>query len=199
MLICRGRWRYARRADGGCALAGEDVRQVVQAVEKPPYHEGPVGSMPKPADGERDDDVARVAPLADPAAPERDEDEIAEPGRERDVPASPELWNALREVGCGEILHQLEAEQARAAERDMRVAGEIAIDLKCKEERADQCDTARHRSRAIENRVDHHGAVVSDHELAEQSPDDLTQSARELRGRDGARPQELRQQVGRAL
>ena len=63
---------------------------------------------------------------------QRNVDVVAQPGGEADVPAPPELADVGGEVGKPEVQHQLEAEPARRAARDVGVAGEVAVDLEAR-------------------------------------------------------------------
>ena len=85
--------------------------------------------MPEAADDHREHQVAVGAALAAAVAAEGDVEVIAEPGREADVPAAPEILRAGREVGQVEIQHQLEAQALGDAPGDVGVAGEVAVDL----------------------------------------------------------------------
>ena len=45
------------------------------------------------------------------------------------MPPSPKFGDVSREIGIREIAHQADAEETRTADRDVRVTGEIAVDL----------------------------------------------------------------------
>ena len=49
--------------------------------------------------------------------------------RQRDVPAPPEVGDALGAVGRVEVLQELEAEHAAQPDGHVRVAGEVEVDL----------------------------------------------------------------------
>ena len=70
-----------------------------------------------------------VCQRAAAAAAQRDEQIIAQPGRQRDVPAPPEVRDVRRQVRHVEVLRQLVAEQVGDADGHVGVAGEVAVDL----------------------------------------------------------------------
>ena len=75
-----------------------------------PEHERPGRAVPEPADDHRQHQVAVELQHVPPRLPpERDVEVVAEPGREADVPARPEVLRAGGEVGEVEVQGQLEA------------------------------------------------------------------------------------------
>ena len=119
--------------------------------------------------------VARTIRLAlrrrHAAAAERDVDVVAKPGRERDVPAAPEVGRAVRDVGMVEVDDQLEAEPARHAAGDVRVGGEVGVDLDAEREDADPEQLER-RILVPEDPAGDDGDVVGDDQLLEEAPGD---------------------------
>ena len=101
-------------------------------VESPDY-EGPVGTVPQTTDRECQKDGIHPTHLSSPASPERDVDVVPKPSAETDVPSSPELPDTRGGVGHGEVSHEIETEEARQPDRDVRVATEIAVYLKREE------------------------------------------------------------------
>ena len=65
----------------------------------------------------------------DAVAAERDVEVVAEPGRQRHVPAAPELLHRVGDVGPAEVLREAEAEHPAEADRHVGVAGEVEVDL----------------------------------------------------------------------
>src|ERR1700740_3639481 len=115
------------------------------------------------------------------------------------MPAAPELRHALREVRRGKVLHELEPEQPGGAERNVRIAGEIGINLKREQRRPEQHDTAGLGALVIEDSVDDRRTVVRHDQLAEKAPQYLPQTAGEGLRLDAAWREELRQQMPRPL
>src|SRR5213078_2856771 len=75
------------------------------------------------------EEIADCQERAAAVAAERDVEIVAQPRREGDMPAPPELTKAGGDVRHAEVLRDLEAEQARAADGDVRVTGEVEVDL----------------------------------------------------------------------
>ena len=83
------------------------------------------------------------APRRHAVAAERDVEVVAEPGRQRDVPAPPELGEALRDVRVVEVLEEAEPEHPAEPDRHVRVAGEVEVDLERVAERAEPGERRR--------------------------------------------------------
>ena len=112
------------------ALAPPALRRQRAAVDPAPDQERPRRAVPEPAEQHRDHDVAeRPEPPAAVAA-ERDVEVVAQPARERHVPAPPEVAQREGHVGAVEVLRQLVSEQQGEADRHVGVAGEVAVDLR---------------------------------------------------------------------
>src|SRR5437867_740217 len=107
----------------------EAVADEKRAVERSPKHEVPGRAVPKAAEHHRQEQVAIGLDAPPAVAAERDVEVIAEPGRQRDVPAKPEVAGVQREVRQLEIYHELESHELRNAARDVGVAREVAVDL----------------------------------------------------------------------
>ena len=126
---------------------------------------------------------------------ERRKDVIAEPARQRDVPAPPELADVLGKIGAAEILHQVDAHGLRQPDGHEGVAGEIAIDLEA--ERIDGKENAgavvgRWRG---EDGIDDRRQVVGDKDLEEYPPDEEIGPRVDFLEGHFARRQNLRQQA----
>ncbi len=122
------------RADPTEAL--EDVRETEaledeeRTVDESPDDEVPARAVPKAAE-EKDDQQVRVgARRPDAISAERDVQIVAEPSRERDMPPPPELGERTRRIGTIEILGQPESEEPAQADRHVRIAREVEVDLK---------------------------------------------------------------------
>ena len=115
------------------ALDGERY----SAVQSAPDHEGPVRAVPQAAEQHGQHQVDVGARCAAAIAAERHVEIVAQPGRQRDVPAPPEIGEADRRVRHAEVVRQAETEAQRGADRDGRVAREVAEDLAGECERAE--------------------------------------------------------------
>src|SRR5262245_66079918 len=85
--------------------------------------------MPEAAQKKHDHEVAIRPRRRGAIAAERYVEVVAEPGRQRNVPASPEVLHRLRHVRPPEILREAEAEHSPEAEGHVRISGEVEIDL----------------------------------------------------------------------
>ena len=120
------------------AKAGRALDDQQAAVVGAPDDERPGRAVPEAGQQEDDEQVAVGRGAAAPVAAERDVDVVAEPARERHVPAPPEVGDRLRaEYGPVEVLGKPEAEHPAEADRHVGVAGEVEVDLQRVGERAE--------------------------------------------------------------
>ena len=136
-----------------------------------PDHEVPTAAMPQPAEQHGECEVSIRKQRATAIAPEGDVDVIAKPRRQGDVPAAPEVAHRRRQVGAAEVLHEVDAEQARRADGDVAVAGEVAEDLEGEEEDRDDDREAAICAGFVEDLLDVDGDSIGDDELLEEAPD----------------------------
>ena len=108
---------------------GEPVPDQQHALIDAPEHERPGRAVPEAADDHRQHQVAVERSRAAAAAAQRDVEVVAEPGREADVPAGPEVLRAGGEVGQVEVQGQLEAQALGDPPGRVGVAREVAVDL----------------------------------------------------------------------
>ena len=101
----------------------------------PPGDERPVGAMPEPAQehDQNEIDVGSSLPLA--VTTQGNVKIVAQECAQRDVPAPPEVGDALGLVGRVEILQELKTEHPSQADGHVGVTGEIEVNL----ERVGQC------------------------------------------------------------
>ena len=85
--------------------------------------------MPEPAQGEHHDQVQVRARASDPISTERNEEVIAKPGGQGDVPSLPELGKGFGDVRVIEILGEVEPEHAAHADGHIRIAGKVIVQL----------------------------------------------------------------------
>ena len=83
------------------------------------------------------------------------------------MPVAPERLRRAHEVWKAEVLDELDAHQLRRAARDVRVAGEVAVDLEREGVDAEQDVDARVWRRRIEGGVGEPGEVVGDEDFLE--------------------------------
>lgn len=92
--------------------------------------------MPKTRDQEYDKNISDSPGRGYSAASERDVDIVSKPSRERNMPSPPKLGDVSAEVGSAEVGHQVKAKKFGCTDGDIRIAGEVTIDLKGKEYRS---------------------------------------------------------------
>ena len=125
------------------------------ALQGAPGDEPPGCAVPQPGEGHRDDEVERGAQVAVARAPQREVQVVPQPGAQGDVPATPELGHRQRTVGPLEVARQPDAQETRGAARQVRVAGEVEVQLEGPRRRDGQ-----ERQRAVAVQV--HEAVADD-------------------------------------
>ena len=103
-------------------------------MERAPEDEGPGGTVPKARNEKDDKDVKKLTGLAASVSAEGNIEIVAEPGGKGDVPARPELLDGGCRLGVIEVFHKTNAHNSRAADGNIGVAGEVAINLHGKEE-----------------------------------------------------------------
>ena len=148
-----------------------------------PRDEGPCRPVPQPPEEHRrkDGDAIRpsLAPDAEPppvrhasrhGVGDGQEQVITKPRRQRDVPARPELADVAAEVRVVEVDRRREAERAREADGHVRVAGEVAVDLRVIEPRRED-QVERLVLRLEEHRAHVVGEALGNHHLLEQAPE----------------------------
>ena len=145
--------------------------QLSHAVDAAPQYERPVRAVPQAGDQERDQQVQPPPALPLAIAAERDVQVVAEPGGQRNVPATPEVADARRKIRRIEVLHQVEAEDLCRADRDHRVAAEVAVDLQRKRQRRQQQRHAAEGRVVVPDGVHEDRSPVGDDHLQEESPD----------------------------
>ena len=131
-------------------------------------------------------------------AAQRDVEVVAQPLRQADVPAMPEVPERRREIGRGEIRHEFDAHRARHAARHLAVAGEVEVDLAAEAEHGEDDGPRRGRAGVIEDGIDQAGEHVAQR-LAQKAAREQERSGSDAGRRRRGRPQELRQEVLRAL
>ena len=101
-----------------------------------PSDESPIGSMPKARKQENDKGVADDFPFLDARAAKRNIDIIAEPRCEGNVPSPPKLRYITREIRIVEVAHEFDAKKFGGSDSNVRITGEITVDLESKKNRS---------------------------------------------------------------
>ena len=94
--------------------------------------------MPETAQQENDERITDYLRLGATTPTHGDIDIVSKPGRQRNVPSTPEFSDIATEIRHVEITHQLDPEQLCSAYGDVGVSGEVAIDLEGEENRRQQ-------------------------------------------------------------
>src|SRR5579883_2112615 len=130
---------------------------------------------------------------------ERDVEVIAQEARQGHVPASPKLAHAERAIGRVEIIGKCKAEETGEANRYVRVAGKIEVDLKRERQYSEPGVAAGEEGRRplrglVEDRRRNLRQGICDEDLLRQADDDEHQRARERLGDvfSPRRPRKLR-------
>ena len=115
------------------------------------------------------------------------------------MPTTPEFGDVTTEIGHVEVSHQLDTEQFRRTDGDIRVSGKISVNLEGKQDcRQEQGASGLGLIRG-ENLIHIDRTVVRNHHLLEQSPQDLAHSINTGLILECPRLRELREQIRRTL
>ena len=87
------------------------------------------------------------------------------------MPARPEIADARRQIRRVEVLHQVEAEDLRRADRDHGIAAEVAVDLQRKGQRRQQQRHTAECGVIVPDCVHEDRRPVGDDHLQEEAPD----------------------------
>src|ERR1043166_8205542 len=120
----------------------QPIEHQQRAVIKAPHDEPEAGAVPQPAEEHGDGEIAQGFQPPFALATERNVEIVAQPTRQRDVPALPEFRGRGREIGREEIARQLDAEQLGDAAGDVGIGGKIAVDLPGESDHEDIADAA---------------------------------------------------------
>ena len=150
------------------------------AMQRAPEDEADRRTVPQPSQHHRDEQVAVGAQFAFAVAAQRDVEVVAQPRGERDMPPAPEFGDGGRLVRGVEVLGEAEAQQQGDADRHVRVAREVAVDLQGIAVDARQALEARIEQRLVEDAVDEiERDVVRNDRLFEESRKDQEDSRAE--------------------
>ena len=132
----------------------------------------PGSPMPETAEEEDQENVEEVPGSSMTVSSQRDVDVIREPARQRPVPSPPEIAGALSQERTVKILAEPDSEEPRRPDRDVRVPGEIRINLETEQDSRRQC----HRSgsqRSIKESAYIGRKEVRDDDLLEKAPQNI--------------------------
>lgn len=100
-----------------------------EGMVQAPANERPVRAVPHTAQEHDHEQIKIQAFLAHAVSTESDVEVVAEPARERNVPALPEFGNAPRAVRAVEVAREMEPEHQAEANRHVAVRREVEVNL----------------------------------------------------------------------
>ena len=192
-------------------LTKKDEREEKQSVVGTPSNKCPVRTMPETGQKENDKGVAdddeflvtvgilNMGRNLRTGAAKRNIYIIAEPSGKRYMPASPELRYVTGEIGVVEVTHQFDTKEFSRSDCDVRIAGEIAVNLKSKEDGCKEQSGTVLGVVCCPYLIHICSTVIGNHNLFEQAPEDLAHSVHSLVIGEAPVRLELRQEVGSAF
>ena len=173
------------------------VNRQRRAVQRAPEHEVRPRAVPQSAEHHRQHEVDVRARAAPAVAAERNVEVFLEPCGQADVPALPELADVAGDVRQVEVALELVAERVRAADRHVRIAGKVEVDLQRVGHNRQRHGRRIERQRRREYLIDEHRQVIRQHDLLEHAPREQVQPAPDGGASRAAVLLELRQEVRR--
>ena len=143
------------------------------AVITAPDDEIPACAVPQAAQQHGQHQIAIRHPAAVAIAAQRDVQIVAQPARERNVPAMPEIGDAEGQVRAAEIDREMKAEQQRHADGHIGIAGKIEEDLHREgEDAAPRREASRMRAQVLKIGIGDLGELVGEGHLLGQAKRD---------------------------
>ncbi len=155
------------------------------AVHRAPDDEIPRRAVPEPAEQHRDDEIGVGARERPAISAQRNVKIFAQPGGERDVPASPEIGDRFRAIRRIEILRENEPEHEPEPDRHVGVAAEIEIDLEGVGDRPEPGVERADRA-GIEGGVGNFSAGIREQDFLRQAEHEKRDAARKFLRGEGA-------------
>ena len=150
-------------------LSRDHADDLINTVQTAPDDEGPACAVPETADEEYEEEVEIVSCLGATVAAERYVEIIAEPCGKADVPSCPEFLDGSCSVGAVKVLHEANAHDSRATDGDIRITGEVAIDLYGEENGSDDDTKTGGFRRIVINGVDEFRDQIGNDDLFEET------------------------------
>ena len=166
-----------------------------KAMHAAPDDEIPRSAVPQAAEQHREEQVEVHAQPPLSVAAERDVEIVAQPGGERDVPAPPEVGDAVALVRCAEVGGDFKAHPQGDADGHVRVTREVAVELQGVAVDAEQVFQSAVKRGVVEDaRHEVHADIVRDDAFLKQADDDEPRARAEHLLRDAERLLQLRQE-----
>src|SRR5262249_5306237 len=106
------------------------VQGYQQSIECAPSYKVEIRAVPKATKRHSDKDVSCRGHRSGTISSQRNEEVITQPGRQRNMPAAPQFRYVARQKRKIKVKGYLKSEYTSRATSDVRVSGEIEIDLK---------------------------------------------------------------------
>ena len=156
-------------------FAAAAVRQVVfhclaDAMQTAPDEVRQPCAVPQAADKEGQNQVAVLFCGAAPATPQRDIDVIPQPLGQADMPPRPDILDGIRKEGLAEVFGQLQPQHLAEAKDNVRVAGEVRVELHGEQHTTQQKLGAVKGGGVGEHGVHHHGSAIRHRKLFKVAP-----------------------------
>lgn len=161
-------------------------QDLVNAVNSAPYDIVDAGAVPESAGQEGKNQIQAMPEGAFAAAAQGNIYIIPEPSGERNMPAAPELADAVRKVRAFKVLLQFDPEELGAADGNIRIPGKVAINLDGKHNSCDREDQSGIIGGIIVNAVYGRSQQFCDHQLLKIAHGHQFQAVRRLGRSEGA-------------
>ena len=145
-------------------------RRLTQTVQPAPDKVGPPCTVPQAADQKGEQQVAVFLRSGAAAAAQRDINIIPQPAGEADMPPRPDILDRIRKEGLAEVFGQRQTQHLTDAENNVRIAGEIRIELHRKQHRSQQQLGAVIGGGVCKHCIHHNRSAVSHCQLFEIPP-----------------------------
>src|SRR5438876_3587325 len=150
----------------------ESLDRKHESMERSPHYESPIRTMPEPSQEHSRQQIAVCFPLAPTITPEGNIEIISQPRAQADVPATPKILQAERQVRLAKIDHKMKAQQLCTASSQVAVATEVAVDLPGEGVYANQCCPTVIAQESTKGCIRQMRTVICDNSLAHQPHQD---------------------------
>ena len=158
----RKKRRHKKHTEMSIHLRPHLIDNHTHTIERSPNDEVPTSTVPQTTNehGEERVDIARMEFVLDSfaedltIAPQRYVEVTLEPSAKRHMPSTPKLLWVARLIRRVEVLWQIEAHEHRQSNGNIRVSGEVGIDLQGISEDSEEILKAREEERIVEDTVD---------------------------------------------
>jgi len=168
---------------------------LINTVQATPDDKRPACAVPQTADKEYDEQIEIMSCFGATVAAERNIEIIAEPGGKADMPSRPEFLNASCAVRTVKVLHKADTHHSRAADGNIRITREVAIDLNGEQNGSDDDTEPRCRFGTVIDCIDKFRKQIGNDDLFEKADCHFLQTDERVVGFQFMRFLELREQI----